>query len=171
MIALDAMGGDFFPKVPIQAAIKCIKNYKIPILLVGQQKLIEAELKKYSYDKKFLEIFDCPQAISMEDTAIASLRKKNSSLHHCFYLHKESKVKGVVSAGNSGAFLAIGVHILKIISGIDRPCISAVMPHINGKFIFLDVGANINCSAEDLFQFSILGSIYAEEFLEKKNLK
>ena len=171
MIALDAMGGDFFPVVPIQAAIKCVNHYKIPILLVGEALLLEQELKKYKYDKNLIKILDCKDKIKMNDSVIEALRKKNSSLHKAFHLHKKGEVGGVVSAGNSGAFLTIGKYILKSIEGIDRPCISAVMPHTKGKFVFLDVGANINCSAKDLLQFSILGSIYVEEFLKIKNPK
>lgn len=171
MIALDAMGGDFFPKVPIQAAIKCVNHYKIPILLLGNTLLLKEELKEYTYDKNLLKIFHCTNQVAMEDSVMQSLRKKDSSLHQAFQLHKKGEVDGVVSAGNSGAFLAIGKYFLRSIEGIDRPCISAIMPHIKGKFVFLDVGANVNCSAKNLLQFSILGSIYAQEFLGIKNPK
>jgi glycerol-3-phosphate acyltransferase PlsX len=169
MIALDAMGGDFFPEIPVQAAVKCAKDYKIPVLLVGREDLLKQELEKHDYDKNLIKIFHCNNRIGMGDSVMDALRKKDSSLHQAFELHKAGEVEGVVSAGNSGAVLAIGKYILKLIAGIDRPCISATMPHVKGKFVFLDVGANINCSAKDLLQFSILGSIYAQEFLEITN--
>ena len=166
MIALDAMGGDFSPQIPIQAAVRCVQKHKIPILLLGAQKLLEKGLARHTYDKKFIKIYNTENSITMEDSVIQSLRKKESSLYQAFVLHKAGEAKGVVSAGNSGAFLAIGKYILRSIEGIDRPCIGAVMPHCNGKFVFLDIGANINCNAKDLLQFSILGAIYAEEFLK-----
>ena len=165
MIGLDVMGGDFSPTIPIQAALKTIQKYKIPILLIGDKTLIEEQLKKENYQSSLLDIFHTEDCVNMEDSVMQALRKKKSSLHKAFELHKENKIQGVVSAGNSGAFLAMGKSILKSIAGIERPCISAVMPHLKGKLVLLDAGANTDCSPQNLLQFSILGSIYASEFL------
>ncbi len=165
MIGLDVMGGDFSPAIPVQAALKTIQKYKIPILLIGDKPLIEEQLKEQNHQSSLLDIFHTEDFISMEDSVMQSVRKKKSSLYRAFELHKENKIQGVVSAGNSAAFLAIGKSILKSIEGIDRPCISAVMPNQKDKFVLLDAGANADCDAKHLLQFSILGSIYATEFL------
>ena len=142
MIGLDVMGGDFSPAIPVQAALKTIQKYKIPILLIGDRPAIEEQLKKQSYQGNLLDIFHTEDSVFMGDSAIQALRKKQSSLYRAFELHKENKIQGVVSAGNSGAFLAMGKSVLKSIEGIGRPCISAVMPHITGKLVLLDAGAN-----------------------------
>ncbi|MBU3918144.1 phosphate acyltransferase PlsX, partial [bacterium] len=84
------------------------------------------------------------------------------SMRVCFDLHKKGLADGVVSAGNSGAMLAIGRHVLKMIPGIDRPCISALLPSINRKVLLLDAGANVDCTPETLLQFAFLGSVYME---------
>ncbi len=165
MIGLDVMGGDFSPEVPIRAAIQTVQKHKIPILLIGDKSLIEEQLKIQNYKGNLLSVFHTEDFVSMEDSVLHALRKKESSLYKAFALHKEKEIQGVVSAGNSAAFLAIGKCILKSIEGIDRPCISAVMPHLKGRLVFLDAGANTDCEAKHLLQFSILGSIYATEFL------
>ena len=165
MIGLDVMGGDFSPEVPVQAAVAAINEYKIAVLLIGDKSAIENELKKYNYNKNLLEIAHCESSVAMGDSVIQSLRNKESSLYKAFQLHKENKIEGVVSAGNSGAVLAIGKSVLKTLDGIDKPCISAIMPCRKGKMLLLDAGANIDCSPQNLLQFSVIGSVYANKFL------
>ena len=121
MIGLDVMGGDFSPTIPIQAALKTIQKYKTPILLIGDKTLIEKQLKKENYQSRLLDIFHTEDCVNMEDSVMQALRKKKSSLHKAFELHKENKIQGVVSAGNSGAFLAMGKSILKSIAGMKDP--------------------------------------------------
>lgn len=166
MICLDVMGGDFFPQIPIKAAMIAVNDHKISVLLTGKKDLIEKELKKYTYDRKLVSIQHAEQNVEMSDSIIQALKKKDSSLYQSFRLHKDKKVEGVVSAGNSAAFLALGKSILKTLPNVDRPCISAVMPNYKGKMLLLDAGANVDCTTNHLFQFSILGSVYANVFLE-----
>ena len=104
MIGLDVMGGDFSPTIPIQAALKTVQKYKISILLIGNRTLIEEQLKKENYQSSLLDIFHTEDCVNMEDSVMQALRKKKSSLYRAFELHKENKIQGVVSAGNSAAF-------------------------------------------------------------------
>ena len=95
MIGLDVMGGDFSPAIPVQAALKTIQKYKIPILLIGDRPAIEEQLKKQSYQGNLLDIFHTEDSVFMGDSAIQALRKKQSSLYRAFELHKENKIQGV----------------------------------------------------------------------------
>ncbi len=163
-IAIDAMGGDTFPENPVQGAIKAANELKIHVLLVGDEQAVKAELDKYSYDHSRVEIIHSSQVIEMDEPVASALRsKKDASMRVCYDLHKKGVVNGVVSAGNSGAMLAIGRFVMKMIPGISRPSISAILPSLGGKVLLVDAGANIDCTPEQLRQFAILGHIYMSE--------
>lgn len=169
-IALDAMGGDFYPKVPVEAALLAIKEKNIPIVLVGDEEAIKKELQGKSYDASMLEIVHASQVVEMDENVVSALKnKKDSSMRVCYNLHKEGRVQGVVSAGSSGAMLAIGRFVLKTLPGIDRPCISALLPSLKEMVLLVDSGANTDCSPENLLQFGILGSIYMEHIHDRQN--
>ena len=169
-IAIDAMGGDLYPKIPVLGAIKAVNEKKIPVVLVGDEPEIKKELDKCSYNKKLVEIVHTTEIVGMDEHVASALRtKKNSSMRVCYDLHKKGDVKGVVSAGNSGAMLAIGRFVLKTIKGIDRPCISALLPSIKEKVLLVDAGANMDCSPENLLQFAILGDVYMEHIHQRVN--
>ncbi|MBU2511462.1 phosphate acyltransferase PlsX [bacterium] len=169
-IAVDAMGGDFYPHNPVAGAIKAVKEKNISIILVGDEDKIMRELDKYRFNPNKVEVIHAKEMIEMEDHVVTALRrKKESSMHLCFKLHKTNQVDGVVSAGNSGAMLAIGHYILKTVPGINRPCISALLPSKKEKVLLVDAGANTDCSAETMLQFALLGSLYMQEIHLKKN--
>jgi len=164
-IAIDAMGGDAFPENPIQGAVKAANESKIQVALVGDETAIKAKLDKHRVNRSRIEIVHASQVIDMDEHIASALRtKKDASMRVCFDMHKSGKVDGVVSAGNSGAMLAIGRFVLKMIPGISRPCISAILPSLGGKVLLIDAGANIDCTPEQLCQFAILGNIYLSDF-------
>ena len=146
-IAIDAMGGDTFPENPVRGAIKAATELKIQVLLVGDEQLVKSELDKYCRDCSRIEIVHSSQVIEMDEPVASALRnKKNASMRVCYDLHKSGAADGVVSAGNSGAMLAVGRFVL------------------GGKVLLVDAGANIDCTSEQLLQFAILGHIYMSEF-------
>jgi glycerol-3-phosphate acyltransferase PlsX len=171
-IAIDAMGGDFYPQHPVSGAVKAVRENGIRVILVGQQNLIKKELEKHRFDAQKIDIVHAPEIVEMSDPIITALRKKrHSSMRVCFDLVKQGEVNGIVSAGNSGAMLAMGHFVLKTIAGIDRPCISALLPSRKEKVLLVDAGANIDCSPHNLLQFAILGSIYMESIHQIENPK
>jgi len=164
-IAIDAMGGDFSPKNPILGAVKAVNEQGIKVVLVGDKSNIKKILDGCKVDKHKIDIVHASQAVEMDEPIASALRtKKDSSLRVCFDLHKKGEVDGVVSAGNSGAMMAIGRYVLKMIPGIHRPCISAILPSLNEKVLLIDAGANTECTPNHLFQFAILGFVYMKYF-------
>ncbi|PCI27109.1 MAG: phosphate--acyl-ACP acyltransferase [SAR324 cluster bacterium] len=170
-IAVDVMGGDLYPQNPIHGAIKAVNEKNIDVVLVGDESCIKKELDRHSFDSKKVEIVHATQVIAMDEPIASAMRsKRDSSMRVCFNLHKKKEVSGVVSAGSSGAMLAIGRFVLKTIPGIDRPCISALLPSIKDKKVLLvDAGANMDCSPQNLFQFAILGDVYMRHILSVEN--
>ena len=161
-IAIDAMGGDLAPRSPVWGAAKATREKGIDVILVGDETAIKKELEGCRYNAKNLEIVHASQVIGMEESVITAMRtKRDASMRVCYNLHKKGEAKGVVSAGNSGAMLAIGRFVLKTIPGIDRPCISVLLPALKNKKVLLaDAGANMYCTPENLLQFAILGDVY-----------
>lgn len=163
-IAIDAMGGDTFPDNPVLGAVKAAAEQQIQILLVGDEQAVKKELDKHRCDHSRIEIIHASQVIGMDEPVASVLRiKKDASLRVCYDLHKQGTVDGVVSAGNSGAMLAVGRFVMKMIPGISRPSISAILPSMGGKVLLVDAGANIDCTPDQLLQFAILGHLYMSE--------
>ncbi|MGE4349534.1 MAG: phosphate acyltransferase PlsX [Candidatus Berkiella sp.] len=169
-IALDAMGGDHGPSVVIPAALDVIKNYpNLHLILVGDKDRIEQELAKHAVKTHSqLTIHHATQQVLMDESPAVALRsKRDSSMRVAINLVKEQKAHACVSAGNTGALMAIARFVLKTLPGIDRPAIVYPMP-INvdqkkmGRMRMLDLGANVDCEAEHLFQFAVMGSILAQ---------
>lgn len=165
-IAIDAMGGDFAPRNPVRGAIQAVKENDVSVILVGDELAVKHELDQCSgYDPSKVEIVHASQVVEMGESAVHALRsKKDSSMRVAYNLHKQGDVNAVVSAGHSGAMLAIGKFVLKSIKGIERPCISALLPtkDKDGKVLLLDAGANLDCHPELLLEFAILGDVYSE---------
>jgi len=164
-IAVDAMGGDAFPENPVQGAVKAASELKTRVLLVGDEPALKKVLDKHRFNSSMVDIVHASQIIGMNEPVASALRtKKDASLRVCYDLHKEGSADGIVSAGNSGAMLAIGRFVMKMIPGINRPSISAILPSLGGKVLLVDAGANIDCTPEQLCQFAILGHIYMSDF-------
>ena len=172
-IALDAFGSDHAPFPEVEGAILAIKeNLCEKIILVGKKDVLEKELDKYFYDKNRIEIVHASQVISMEEAPAKMVKqKKDSSLVKAVQLHKEGKVKAVVSAGNTGAMMAASLFGLGRIKNVLRPAIATTLPTMKHPEIILDVGANADCAAEHLIQFAIMGSLYTKYFFKNNQPK
>ncbi len=172
IIALDAFGSDNAPLPEIEGALLAIeKNYCDKVILVGNKDDINKILsKKKHFDKSRIEIVNATEVVLPEDEPSKSFKhKKDSSMKRAIELHKEGKADAVISAGNTGATMAISLFSYGRIKGIARPAIAVTVPTITGDAkIILDVGANPECQPEYLLQFAELGSLYSELFYKKK---
>ena len=165
-IGIDVMGGDFAPSATIKGSILALDSLAdgIEIVLIGDQDKITNELKKHQVDASVFNIVHAPDIIKMGDHPTkAFVQKPNSSIAAGFGLLKKDQIDGFASAGNTGAMFVGGYMSVKPIPGILRPCISSVLPKLDGGVnVILDVGANADCKADVLYQFGILGSLFAE---------
>lgn len=165
-IGIDVMGGDFAPSATIEGSVLALDNLAngIEIVLIGDQNQINSELKKHQVDASAFSIVHAPDIIEMGDHPTkAFVQKPKSSIATGFGLLKKGQIDGFASAGNTGAMFVGGYMSVKPIPGILRPCISSVLPKLDGGVnVILDVGANADCKADVLYQFGILGSLFAE---------
>ena len=156
------MGGDHGPHVTVPAAIEFLSTHRTAnVVLVGLSDPINAELHRAgSVNAGRLRVHHAPEIISMDESPAAALRgKKESSIRLAAELVKSGEAQALVSAGNTGALMAISRFVLKTLPGIDRPAIVSVLPSQSGGTYVLDLGANVDCSAENLLQFAIMGSV------------
>jgi len=170
-ISVDAMGGDFGPPVTVPAALKILKKYEnISIILVGDSdKITKILKKKKSLNHPRISVHPTTQVVGMDELPQTALKnKKDSSMRVSINLVKEGAVDACVSAGNTGALMATARFVLRMLPGIDRPAISSELPSDNGTTCMLDLGANADCTPEQLLQFGIMGSILTN-VLHKKN--
>jgi len=171
-VVVDAMGAEKGIGTVIEGSLSAIaENPEIRITLVGDEKKIQEEIKKKGGSQNSFSIVPAPQVVTMRDPATAPLKeKKNSSIAVGLELVKEGKAEAFVSAGNTGAVMATSLVKLGKLRGVIRPCLAAIFPTFNGKeVVLLDVGANVDCKPNHLFQFAVLGSIYANKVLKIKN--
>ena len=159
-IAIDCMGGDRGVSVTVPAAIQFIESHPdAHVILVGKTELIENVLAKSPHDEERLSVVNADEVISMEEGPAQALRtKKNSSMRIAVNLIKDGNADACVSAGNTGALMAISRFVLKMLPGIERPAIASFLPTHTSQVCMLDLGANVDCSAEHLFQFAVMGS-------------
>lgn len=175
-IGVDIMGGDYAPEKTIKGAI--LAGNELPkdtkLIFFGKQKKIELILSKQETTNLNFEIVNCDEIISMGEHAIKAFKKKpNSSIAKGFEYLSNDKIDGFASAGNTGAMFIGGYYSVKAIGGVLRPCICSVLPKVNGGVtVLLDVGANADCKADVLYQFGLIGSLYAQHVckIEKPNV-
>lgn len=163
-IAIDVMGGDFGPSMIIPAVLQFASSYhSVEMILVGDSMQIAPFLVSIDPAIRLrLSVQHASQSITMDDKPSVVLRsKKDSSIHVAMRLLKEGRVDAVVSAGNSGALMAVGKVVLKMFPGIDRPAMCAQVPDSEGCCYLLDLGANIDASAEQLYQSAVMGTVVA----------
>ena len=159
-LALDVMGGDHGPGEIVSAAIHALKKHRnLELLLVGQEQQIRPDLAQLGRDLNGrIQVMHAPEVISMEEAPSAALRnRKNSSMRAAIEQVKNGQAQACVSAGNTGALMALSRYVLKMLPGIDRPAICTIIPGINSHTHILDLGANIDSSAEQLLQFAVMG--------------
>jgi len=169
-IALDAMGGDHGASIVVPAALKALKqNAALKLILVGDESTISDVLLAHkSAVSDRLSIQHASQIVEMDELPSQALRgKKDSSMRVAINLVKEGRAQACVSAGNTGALMATARFVLKTLPGIDRPAICTTLPTVKGHVYVLDLGANVDSSAEHLFEFAVMGSELASAVDEK----
>jgi glycerol-3-phosphate acyltransferase PlsX len=160
-IAIDAMGGDHGTRVTVPAAVAYLKKHPDDtVVLVGMSDVIETELSKLRFaDRSRLRVHATTEVVGMDESPQSALRgKKDSSMRISINLVKSGEASACVSAGNTGALMATARYVLKTLPGIDRPAIASFLPTVKGQVCMLDLGANVDCSAEHLLQFALMGS-------------
>jgi glycerol-3-phosphate acyltransferase PlsX len=157
------MGGDHGPRVTVPAALKFLaRSADVAIVLVGIREALEAELAaRGTATGPRLRVQHASEIVAMEEPPAQAMRyKKDSSMRVAINLVKSGEAHACVSAGNTGALMAISRFVLKTISGIDRPAIATVLPNMRGGFTYvLDLGANVDCTPEQLMQFGVMGAM------------
>lgn len=158
-IAIDCMGGDHGPSVTVPAAIRFLAEQPAAnLILVGQEEILRPLLGARADDAR-LRIVHATEVVGMDESPALALRnKKDSSMRVAINLVKQGEADACVSAGNTGALMAISRFVLKMLPGIERPAICAPLPTVNGHTHMLDLGANVDCGPEHLLQFGIMGA-------------
>ncbi|MDP3589730.1 MAG: phosphate acyltransferase PlsX, partial [Methylobacter sp.] len=155
------MGGDYGPEVTIPASLDCLKNNPdLKLILVGDEAVLKPQLAQALIDfQDRLVIQHASQCVEMDESPSKALKnKKDSSMRVAINLVHDGRADACVSAGNTGALMATARFVLKMIPGIDRPAIISTLPSIDGHTHMLDLGANVDCTAEHLFQFAVMGA-------------
>jgi phosphate acyltransferase len=162
VIALDAMGSDRAPKPEVEGAILAARHFGVRVLLIGPEAPIKAELDRHPTASRLpIAIVPASEYITMEDKVEAVRAKRDSSMRVGIRLVREGQAAGFVTAGNTGAAMATAKVVLGAVPGLDRPALAAVFPTAPGTAaMLLDVGANVDCTAQNLEQFAVMGEIY-----------
>lgn len=167
-IAIDAMGGDFGPEPIVKGTLEALKEKRFEAILVGKKDEILSLLPKGYKDK--IIIVEADDVIDMSDAATDALKRKESSIYKAIELVREGHADGVVSAGHSGATMSLATLRLGRLRHVLRPALATLMPTKSGqRSILMDAGANVDCKAEHLFQFGIMGYYYAKDMLKISN--
>ena len=170
-IVLDALGSDNCPDPEVQAALQVANEFGDDILLVGPADQLRDKLDALNGTTARVQIVNAPEAITMEDKGIklalkAKRREAKNSMAVGIDLVKSGEADAFVTAGNTGGILATGYYRLGLIPGLERPALTALFPVKGGHTVVLDIGANPECKPEHLYQFAIMGSIYAQKVLQ-----
>lgn len=169
-IAVDAMGGDHAPETIVSGAVFAAKEKKIPVILVGDEERLHALLEEKGSVSSLVTVRHAPEVVAMADAPSAAVRRlKNSSIRVAFDLVNRGEADAVVSAGNSGATMAVAMFVSKKMEGVDRPAIVTFHPTAKDFSLLLDAGGNVDCKPSHLAQFGIMGSVFASRVLKKEN--
>jgi glycerol-3-phosphate acyltransferase PlsX len=170
-IVVDAMGGDHAPEATVEGAVLAAREYETEIILTGLSDLIHPILDRFDPDHNLpIEVVHADEVVEMHDLPGKVLRsKRQSSMKIGLDKLKDGTALAFVSAGNTGAVLAYSTVILRPLKGVDRPAIAIQLPTLKGNAILLDAGANVDCKVTQLFQFGIMGHVFAEYILGKEN--
>lgn len=161
-LAIDCMGGDHGPSVTLPASLAYLRrDPACCLLLVGLKDVLDAELKRLGVsDEPRISVVHASEVVGMDEPPAQAMRgKKDSSMRVAIDLVKEGRAQAAVSAGNTGALMAISKFVLKTLPGIDRPAIASILPTVKGHTYVLDLGANVDCTSEHLFQFGLMGAM------------
>ena len=163
-IAVDAMGSDTCPTTEVEGAIDAASQYNVRVLLAGPEDVLRAELGRRGAGSLPIEILHASEVITMEDSASSALRnKRDASIRVAARAVREGQAQGLVSAGNTGACMAISKTVLGLVPGVKRPALAQVFPTLHQTWsVLMDVGANVDCTPEMLAQFALMGEIYSK---------
>jgi phosphate acyltransferase len=165
-IAVDAMGGDGGVPVSVEGSIDAAREYGLHVILVGDQAVVEKELSHHRVGSLPITLRHASQVIEMgEQPSHALRRKRDSSMRVAASLVRDGEAAAFISAGNTGAAMAIAMFTLGMLDGVDRPAIAAVLPNKRGRTILLDVGANVDPKPWHLAQYAVMGHVYARDIL------
>ncbi|MBW8310165.1 MAG: phosphate acyltransferase PlsX [Candidatus Paracaedibacteraceae bacterium] len=170
-LSLDVMGGDNAPLIVIEGAAQILAStLDVEFLLFGDKSVILDHLRNFPLLEKKSHIHHCSEVVTNDTKPVTAIRGlKDSSMRKAIEAVANGQADAVVSAGNTGAYMALSKILLRTLEGIDRPAISALLPTINGVCIGLDMGANLECTTENLVQFAIMGDVMAQRMLGIKN--
>lgn len=164
------MGGDKAPRDVVRGAVEAAEEYGLTVILVGDSGIIERELDEMGLPRNRVDICHCTEVAEMDESpAMVLRRKKDASIRVAFELVKSGEAQAVVSAGNSGATLAVGSYVLGRMSGVDRSGIAGIFPTLKGYSVVIDIGANVDCKPIFLYQFGIMASAYVSEIFNLEN--
>lgn len=165
-IAVDAFGGDHAPDEVIKGAVDAVKAYGVEVVLTGDEKTINERLAALKLPKDGISVVDADGVIEIEDDPMRIRKDKlNSSMGKAFQLVKNGEADAFVSAGSTAALVVGGTTLIGRIKGVKRPALAPIMPSINGHYILLDGGANLECRPEMLQQFAVMGSVYMDKIM------
>jgi len=167
-IAVDAMGGDNAPKSEVEGAVHAARSLGVKVILVGQQDVVRQELAHYNDHRQLpIEIVHAQERITMEDSVKAVRSKRDSSMRVASRLVRDGVAQGFLSAGNTGAVMAMAKTVQGVVPGVDRPALAGVFPTVkrDSPVVVVDVGANVDCSPRMLAQFAVMGEIYSRIIL------
>lgn len=166
-LSVDAMGGDKAPAVVIQALVTAAQRYpSVHFLLYGDPQAVTPLLAQKKALAEKVTFIPCEEVIGPDTKPSAAVRGlPNSSMRQAIKAVVEGRAQGVISAGNTGAYMALAKMLLKTMPGIDRPALASLAPTLKGEAVLLDLGANVECSAKNLQQFAIMGEIFARRVL------
>lgn len=167
-IVLDAMGSDDFPQPDVEGAVQAAREYGVEIILVGDEAKVKPELAKHNTEGLKISVVHAPEMLTMEDKGLAlALKAKRkepkTSVAMGIDLVKKGEAQAFVTAGNTGGTAATAYFRLGMIEGIERPALAGIFPTKTGSCVVLDIGANPDVKPENLLQFAIMGSIYANK--------
>jgi glycerol-3-phosphate acyltransferase PlsX len=166
-IAIDVMGGDHGPVVTLAAAAQFLETHpNVTLLLVGDETLLRSQMSTHGLvEGEKVEIVHAPEVVEMAESPAVALRtKKKSSMRIAIDCVRDGAAQAAVSAGNTGALMATAKFVLKTLPGIERPAICTALPSRKGHTHVLDLGANVECNADHLFQFAVMGSVLVEAY-------
>jgi glycerol-3-phosphate acyltransferase PlsX len=166
-IALDAMGGERGPEEMVAGAIQAVEESDLDVVLIGDENVLNRILQNHSSDSSRLHIVHASQTVSMNESPFEAIRKKkDSSIIRAFEQIKNGEADGVVSAGNSGATMASAIKSLGRLENIARPGIASIFPTLKKPLVMMDVGANVDCRPQHLFQFGVMGAAFSDNLFK-----
>jgi phosphate acyltransferase len=165
-IAVDGMGSDNAPHSEVLGSVQAAKEYGVHVILVGKEAVLSPLMKDAGANGLAIEIRNASQVVLMDEQPTVALRKKrDSSIRIAADAVREGVASGLVSAGNTGAIMAISKMVFGVVPGVDRPALATVMPTLTGHAVLLDVGANVACKPHHLVQFALMGHLFSKKIV------